>query len=96
VVHSNIKLKRYLNWGEKCSLLIKYLGYPALEHFDWSDRTREGYIMALHTLERELRGFDKLESALYTKLGSIPKISSDPQSLHAPKMILRANGHMQC
>jgi hypothetical protein len=26
---------------------------------------------------------------LYTKLGSIPKISSDPQSLHAPKMILR-------
>jgi hypothetical protein len=89
VVHSNINLKRYLNWGEKCSLLIKYLGYPALEHCDWSDRTREGYIMALHTLEREFGGFDKLESALYTKLGSIPKISSDPQSLHAPKMILR-------
>jgi hypothetical protein len=45
--------------------------------------------MALHSLEREFGGFDKLESALYTKLGSIPKISSDPQSLHAPKMILR-------
>jgi hypothetical protein len=89
VVHSNINLKRYMNWGEKCSQLIKYLGPPALEHCDWSDRTREGYIMALHTLEREFGGFDKLESALYNKLSTIRRISADPQSLHTPKMILR-------
>jgi hypothetical protein len=89
VVHSNINLKRYLHWGEKCNQIIKYLGPPAIDFCDWSDRSRQGYIMALHSLEREYGGFDKLESALYNKLATIPAISLDPATLHAPKMVLR-------
>jgi hypothetical protein len=89
-VHANVNTKQYLNWSEKSNQLSKYLSKPALDHCDFTDRTRTGYIMNLYILEREYGGFKKQESALYMMLSTLPRMDNlKPETLHEPRMILR-------
>jgi hypothetical protein len=89
-VHTNINTKQYLNWAEKSNQLNKYLAKPALDHCDFADKSRLGYLMNLQILEREYGGFKKQESALYMMLTSLPKMDHlKPETLHEPRMILR-------
>jgi hypothetical protein len=89
-VHANINTKQYLNWAEKCAQLNKYLAKPALDHCDFTDRSRLGYIMNLEILGREYGGFKKQESALYMMLTACPPMDNlKPETLHEPRMILR-------
>jgi hypothetical protein len=90
IVHTNINLKQYMNWGEKCTQLSRYLTKPAMDHCDFTDRSRLGYIMNLKILEREYGGYKRQESALYMMLANSPKMDNlKPETLHEPRMILR-------
>jgi hypothetical protein len=63
---------------------------PAIDHCDFTDRSRLGYIMNLKILEREYGGYKRQESALYMMLANSPKMDNlKPETLHEPRMILR-------
>jgi hypothetical protein len=90
VVHANINTKQYLNWSEKTTALSRALAKPALDHCDFTDRSRLGYIMNLYILEKEYGAFKKQESALYMMLSTLPRMDNNkPETLHEPRMILR-------